>query len=168
MKLISTEFGQSFQQYVIEELRPLSGGLYFPGLIAAVAERYKFATVPTVSDVAQQGARFAEGFLPVNVKIIAIRQLGIYNDGIIIAAWNTDDSDIVLKDVVSWATEMFKLREPITRYPIEYLSSVVVEFDVTVERAFYLLSEFMRNYEAALHRAKCSGLSQGGLGLSRH
>jgi len=92
MKLISTEFGQSFLQYVIDELRPLTGGLYFPGLIGAVAERYKFANVPTVGDALQQGAKFAEGCLLVGGEIIAIRQIGIYNDGIIVVAWNTDES----------------------------------------------------------------------------
>ena len=152
MNLISTEFGQSFLQYVIDELRPLTGGLYFPGLIAAVAERYKFANVPTVGDALQQGAKFAEGCLLVGGEIIAIRQLGIYNDGIIVVAWDTE-SDLVLKDFMVWAAQAFKLREPITKFPTRYVSSVVVEFEITMERAFYPLSELMRTYAAALKSA---------------
>jgi hypothetical protein len=153
MKLISTEFGQSFHQYVIDELRPLTGGLHLPGLIAAVAERYKFATVPTVGDALQQGAKFAEGYLLKDGATIAIRQLGFYNDGIIAEAWNTDDSDWVIKDFMIWATHVFKLREPITIYPTQYTSSIVVEFEITIERAFDLLSSFARAYEAALKSA---------------
>jgi hypothetical protein len=153
MKLISTEFGQSFQPYLLEELRPLNGGLYLPGLIAAVADRYKFASVPTINDALQQGAKFAEGFLLVNGQIISIRQLGIYNDGMIVVAWNTDESDLILEEVMTWATQTFRLREPITRTRRVYISSVVVEFDFSIERAFHTLSEFIRIYEAALKSA---------------
>src|SRR6266446_2506976 len=115
MKLISTEFGQSFQPYLIEELRPLNGGLHLPALIAAIADRYKFASVPTLNDALQQGAKFAEGFLLFNEQIISIRQLGVYNDGMIVVGWNTDESDLILQDVMTWATQTFRLREPITR-----------------------------------------------------
>jgi hypothetical protein len=150
MKLISTEFGQSFQPFLIDELRPLTGGLYLPGLIAAVAERYKFATVPTAGDALQQGAKFAEGALLFEGQVIAIRQLSVFNDGIIVVAWNTDDSDLILKDMMFWATQTFQLREPITKLPTQHVSNVVVEFDLTIERAFNALSKFMKVYEAVL------------------
>src|SRR5271166_3313653 len=122
MKLISTEFGQSFHPYLLEELRPLNGGLYLPGLITAAAERYKFASVPTISDALQQGAKFADGFLMVEDQIIVIRQLGIYNDGIIVVAYTTEDSDLILEDSIKWATETFRLREPITKGRRIYIS----------------------------------------------
>jgi hypothetical protein len=153
MKLISTEFGQSFQPYILEELRPLSGGLYLPSLIAAAAERYKFAGTPTISDALQQGAKFSEGLLLIGDQTIVIRQLGIYNDGVIVVAFNTDESDLILEDLVSWATQIFKLREPITRMRRVYVSSVVVEFDIPIERPFRALSKFVKTYEAALKSA---------------
>jgi hypothetical protein len=109
--------------------------------------------VPTLGDALQQGAKFAEGRLLVDGEIIAIRQLGIYNDGIIVVAWNTDDSDLLLDDFMIWATQALNLREPITKPPRQYTSSVVVEFEVTIERAFYLLSEFKKAYEAMLKSA---------------
>lgn len=153
MKLISTEFGQSFQPYLLEELRPLNGGLHLPSLIAAVAERYKFMSIPNMNEAIQQGAKFSEGFILASGQIVAIRQLGIYNDGVIVVAWNTDESDMILEDVMAWATQAFMLRQPITRPRRIYTSSVVVEFDMPIERAFHAISQFIKIYEAELKLA---------------
>ena len=92
-------------------------------------------------------------FVLVNEQIISIRQLGIYNDGMIVVGWNTDEFDLIIEEVMTWATQTFRLREPITRTRRVYISSVVVEFDFPIERAFHTLSEFIRIYEAALKSA---------------
>ena len=151
MKLISTEFGQSFQQYRLEEIRPISG-IYLPGLIAAITERYGFGVVPSLAEAAQQGAKFREGRLIVDAHLIAIKELGIYNDGIVVAAWNTDDADTVIDDVNNWELQTLTLREPIFKPVRRHFSSLVVEFDFSMNRAFTMFGEFIRTYEEVLKR----------------
>jgi len=151
MKLISTEFGQSFQQYRLEEIRPFSG-IYLPGLIATITERYGFGVVPSFAEAVQQGAKFREGRLIVDDRLIAIKELGIYNDGIIVVAWNTEDADTIIDDVKSWELQTLKLREPIFKPVRRHFSSVVVEFDFSINRAFTMFAEFIRIYEEVLKR----------------
>lgn len=151
MKLISTEFGQSFQQYRMEELRPFSG-IYLPGLIAAIAERYSFGAVPSLNDAVQQGARFREGRFAVGNTLIAIKELGVYNDGILVAAWNTDDADAIVDDITSWSLQTLKLREPIFTPVRRHVSSLVVEFDFTIDRAFTVFAELITEYQEVLKR----------------
>lgn len=152
MKLISTEFGQSFQQIRMEEIRPFSG-IFLPGLIAAITERYGFSVVPNLADAAQQGAKFREGRFTAGDSFIAIKELGVYNDGIIVAAWNTDDADAIVDDVINWTSETLKLREPILRPNRRYVSSLVVEFDISLDPAFTMFAEFIRKYEEVLKQA---------------
>jgi hypothetical protein len=136
----------------MEEIRPFSG-IYLPGLIAAIAERYGFAVVPNLADAAQQGAKFREGRFTMDDSFIAIKELGVYNDGIIVAAWNTDDADAIIDDVMNWTSETLKLREPILRPNRRYVSSLVVEFDISLDRAFAMFAEFIRTYGEVLKRA---------------
>jgi hypothetical protein len=152
MKLISTEFGQSFQEYRIEEIRPFSG-IYTPALIGAVRERYAFAEIPTLTEAAQQGAKFKEGRFVSGEKIVAIQELGIYKDGIVVVAWNTDDSDAVLDDLVTWTRQSIQIREPIFWPTRLYASTLLVEFDYPLDRAFGVFAEFNRSVGAALKGA---------------
>jgi hypothetical protein len=141
MRLISTEYGQSLQLIVMDEVRPLRGGTYLPDLISSVAQRYRFVSYPTdFAAAAQQGAKFQTGVIELGGIVIPITGLEIYNDGIIVTTSNTDDSDTVFDDFAGWAIQTFNLREPTTKIPRRHASNVVVDFDVS-------LSSFIRNFE---------------------
>jgi hypothetical protein len=58
MQLISTELGKVVQLFVPDEIRPLSG-LNIPDFIRLIQERYGFAKVPELKEVAHQARRLA-------------------------------------------------------------------------------------------------------------
>jgi hypothetical protein len=141
MRLISTEYGQSLQLIVMDEVRPLRGGTYLPDLISSIIQRYRFVSYPTdLAAAAQQGAKFQTGVIELAGIVIPITSLDIYNDGIIVTTRDTDDSDIVFDDFAGWAIQTFNLREPTTKIPRKHASNVVVDFDVS-------LGSFIRNFE---------------------
>lgn len=141
MKLISTEGGQALQLIIMDEVRPLSG-FYLPTLYTAMVERYRFITFPAnwAADVAN-GAKFHSGHHVADGRDIAITEIGVYNDGVVVIALNTSDADVIMDDFISWATRTFKLRERQTKKPRTYASSVVIEFAASIDDA-------LRNFEA--------------------
>lgn len=152
MKLISTEHGQSFQPFIAEEVRPPSG-LYLPDVIRAITQRYAFVQAPTdLATVAREGAKYKEGrFIAAGGRTIAIKDLGFFNDGILVVAWNTNDSDAVLNDIIAWASDIFQLRERRTILPKRYASSVVVELDASINGAITIFNEFSAAVSSAIN-----------------
>jgi hypothetical protein len=149
MKLISTEHGQSFQQFVMEEIRPASG-LYLPDLVRGIAERYAFSVVPTNYEILmKEGAKYKGGRLVTEGRTIEIKDLGFFNDGALAIAWNTQDSELVLNDVIMWATQNFSFREPLTKLPRRFTSSVVVEFGAELDRAMAAFDELKEDFSSA-------------------
>lgn len=133
MKHISTEGGRATRIYVSDEIRP-ENGIFLPNLIADTASRYLFATIPEVPKDSKGGLRFGEGQMFGPEQPINIKSLGIFNDGIIVEASNTDLALLVVEDFEQWATEKFSFRKPITK-PIDAFDSVlVVEFPESFEK----------------------------------
>lgn len=151
MNLISTEHGQSLQIFVAEEIRPPSG-LYLPDVIRQISERYAFAIVPppNYDTILKEGARYKEGRLMAPGRIISIKDLGFFNDGVLVAASNTDDSEFVLNELIAWAAQNFGIREPQTKLPRRFFSSVVVEFDIELSRALTLFDELRKGFSSAI------------------
>lgn len=153
MKLISTEHGQSVQLFIPDEVRAPSGA-YLPGVLRAIAERYAFALQPTnLETVMKEGAKYREGRFVESGKTIEIKDLGFYTDGVIVGTYNTDDSDVVLSDIIVWATEQFGLREPVTKFPRTYTSSVVVEFAADLDLALEAFSQLRQNVSSAIRES---------------
>ena len=150
MNLISTEHGQSLQLFLAEEVRPLSG-IYLPDLIRQISERYAFAIwPPNYETVMKEGAKYKEGRLLTAERTIAIKDLGFFVDGVLAVAWNTDDSDIILNDLIVWATQKLGMREPRTKLPRKFVSSVVVEFDAELSRALRAFDELQEGFVSAI------------------
>jgi hypothetical protein len=80
-----------------------------------------------------EGAKFQIGRFPLVDGIMEIKELSVYSDGIIAAAYNTNDSDVIVNDVASLARDDFGFREPITHFPRAYVSSVIVELDHSID-----------------------------------
>ena len=132
MRLISSEFGQSLQLVVMDEIRPLHGGIFLPDLVSEIVQRYRFATPPAHVDPAQS-VKFQTGVLEVVDVTIPVVSLELYHDGVVVGSRNTEDADAILDDFVSWSTHRFKLREPITKIPRSYLSSIVVTIEDSLD-----------------------------------
>lgn len=129
MKLISAEFGQSFQPIHMDEIRP-AGGVYVPELVSAIAERYSFVVKPTIP-VPEGGFKFQTGVLNINGTTAIATNLDIYTDGIIINSTNTETADLLMDDFLSWVITRFGFRERQTVLPRKLFSSVIVDFSVS-------------------------------------
>jgi hypothetical protein len=151
VKLISTEYGQSLQLFVADEVRPLSG-LYLPDLIRKISERYALVIGPPNYETAlKEGAKYKEGRLVIEGRTIAIKDLGFFVDGVLAATSTTEDSDIVLNDLIVWAKQNFGLRDPLTKRPRTFVSSVVVEFDAELDRALTTFNELRQGFASVIN-----------------
>lgn len=131
MELISTESGRVASLFPAEETRSLSGG-HAPSAIHMVQERYSFGYAPDLrrawEDIQKDGLRFQLGKFMHGNKAINIKEFTVYNDGLVVTAFNTDDAEIFLKDILAWSKEVFGMRDPKTTVRTLYVSQLLVEF----------------------------------------
>ncbi len=166
MRLIATDNGRVLQLIVMDEVRPASG-VYLPDLYGKIAERYAFVGRPqNIADAIAKGAKFQHGRVTTPSRTIVISELGIYNDGIIVDALNTDDAEYVTEDIWSWATTTFGLRERKTIIPPRFTSLITIEFDNPVEAAVDTLSTISACMAAAFNRAYAQNIDINLLRLS--
>jgi hypothetical protein len=105
MKIVTIEGGRILDLISTEELRP-ARGLYLPEFIGAIVSRYGFTSVPTdLIEAAKSGAKFEMGKFTIEGDVVAIKELAIYSDGLICDAYGTDTADLILDDVLEWATD---------------------------------------------------------------
>jgi hypothetical protein len=136
MNLIATESSQVLHLFPMEEVRPLSG-VHLPTLIQRITERYLFATRPNdIIEATKSGVKFSTGRLDTNGSQIAITQLDIYHDGLVVIARTTDDALAVMYDLMAWAKREFNFRDHITPPRTSFTSTVVVDFATSIEAAF--------------------------------
>jgi len=153
MRLVATETGRVLQLIVMDEVRPPSG-VYMPDLYQRIAERYAFVGRPTdIADAIAKGAKFQHGCLVTPSKTIVISEIGIYNDGVIVDALNTDDAEYVMEDVLSWTTVSFGLKERRTIIPPRFTSLVNIEFEAPVEPSIDRLMAITKCIAASFNRA---------------
>jgi hypothetical protein len=153
MKLITVEQARLLDLYPLEELRP-DYGIYLPEFVRAVSERYGFVAVPTdLKDAAENGAKFEHGHAMIDGQSVVIKNLGVYNDGIIVDTYHSKMSDAVLADLMQWATEKFSLHPKNSPDRRTYTSMVVVEFEGAVEPALGalgkigdMMSDYLRTF----------------------
>jgi hypothetical protein len=153
MNLISTEHGQALQLFVSDEVRPPTG-LYLPDVIRQISEKYAFAVVPTnYETVMKEGAKYKDGRLVTEGRMIVIKDLGFFVDGVLAITWNTEDAEVVLNDLIVWATQNYGFREPRTKLPRRFVSSVVVEFDVELSGALTAFDGLQEGFAAAIKKS---------------
>jgi hypothetical protein len=131
MELIASHSGQSLQLIVMDEVKPLRGGVFLGDLGPAIIERYRFMKGDPL--VPGQPAKFQTGVLRGDVTR-PIESLEIYQDGVLATSTTTDDADIILNDLFSWMTQTFALRSPVTQIPRNYQSGIVVSLDGSLNR----------------------------------
>ncbi len=149
MKIISIELGRVTQNYVAEEVRPLSG-INLPEFSRLVQERYGFAKAPTPAEMVQAGARFQTGRLQSGTKTINIAELAIFSDGVSASSYHTDDAEFLLEDAINWSRRTFGVREPTTKKSRVYESHVIIEFEKSIDSALSRFDQFRTQMAEAI------------------
>lgn len=152
MKIISIEGAQVVQLVPADEVRP-ERSHFVPTIINIIQERYVFVSVPKSLDALQKGMTFEHGQLITSDRTIVINELKIYNDGILVTARDTDECDLMADDIIDWAINTLGYRPPETRIPRTYTSTMVVEFDDRIERAFKVIDIIGPKLSKLLKRA---------------
>jgi hypothetical protein len=139
--LVSHEEGRTLQLISADEIRPLRGGVFTPDAITAIATKYRFQKYPTSPE--PETRRYEIGVAVIDGITIPINNLEIYADGFLVSTNNTDDSDLVLGDLLEWGMQI-GLRRPTTIVPPKYVSRIVVDFEKRIDvlaEVFGILSQ---------------------------
>jgi len=149
MKIISNETGKISQVFVADEIKPIAG-TYPPELIRLISERYGFSSSPSVAELAAGKVPFKHGRLIAGNRKINVQSLSLHNDGLVIAASNTDDAEFVLQDALAWGAEKFGFREPQTPPQTFIENHAVVEFSGSPKSAINTFEKIRVLYEKLL------------------
>lgn len=133
MELLSIELGRSVQLVVPDEVRSTKG-ISMLESIRLLMDRYNFAIPPNIEEAQKSGLKFKEGRIVSGNKMINIKELGFYNDGVIADTYDTSDSDFVVNDAINWERQVLGMREPKTIIRRKYVSNIVAILD---ERAVH-------------------------------
>jgi hypothetical protein len=97
---------RAFAIFEIADLDP-EGHVHYPDLAAAMVQRYSFVKFPTGPDQFDEakGINFEMG----TWKDTAIAKIGIITAGLIVETANTDTSEALLEDALTWAAAEFRL-----------------------------------------------------------
>jgi hypothetical protein len=141
MKLIGVMQGYATLRAAPEEYQPERGVVY-DELIQVIVERYSFQGFPRFAPGTTPppmlnfvGGKFSEGDLS-----FAISQLALYPHGIVVIATNTEQAEIVLKDLVIILNQKLGYRLVSLPSRKNLLSNVVVEFDRGLESYIDMLA----------------------------
>jgi hypothetical protein len=138
MRVIGTLSGLSIVRAAAEEIGPPEG-ILVAELVTLLIETYHCqpATAPAMPPgISPQGAAFVtlqNGKLEQPSRAIAIAQIQLRNDGMVISTQSTNNSDIVLRDISSLLNNKLNFKLSVDNQRIYHASSVVVEFDKEVE-----------------------------------
>ena len=100
-----------------------AGQMYLPEVAAKLVGRYGFAKPPTLDDLLKDVQIFGVG----KFDDIAIQELRIYGDGIIVSSRsNTAKIDAFIKDLFAWAEKEIGLIQAITAKPERYYESLLM------------------------------------------
>jgi hypothetical protein len=151
MKVVATEAGRVLDLVPLEELRSRRG-VYFPDFVNAIVSRYGFVTPPaSLQESMKSGAKFEIGKFTVNGEDVVIKELGIYNDGLICEAFDTTFAELALDDFMQWAADTFGLQERTSPIQRTYTSALVCIFDKAIEAGLGKLSGICELLSRALN-----------------
>jgi hypothetical protein len=132
MKIVAFEGGRALDLVPLEEFRPTKG-FYLPEFLNAVKTRYNFVSSNDLADAMKSGAKFETGKFVIGGETIGIKELSIYNDGLICEAPTTDLADEILDDLLQWAVGAFGLKERTTPQHRTYTNAIICIFEKSVE-----------------------------------
>lgn len=148
MELIAKDAGLAGIRFVGDEVMPMAG-INIPSLIAAVAGRYGFTKRPTVEDASTTGAVFERGQWQSSVPI-NITQLGLYQQTMHVTTKDTDDSEVVLFDVITFLQSEFGFRQPTTKLIRAFQSDLIVDFSNDPSGSMKKFSPLLKFIESAI------------------
>jgi len=134
MNIVSLESGRTTWLFPVEEILPL-GGADGPTIIAAISSKYKFThppASPTREDIDKNGLKFAGGQIVHKGKIANIAEFIVFNDGIVSVSTSTESAEAFLQDIYVFLVSEFAFREIISNVKKANLSTVVVDFDTSL------------------------------------
>lgn len=112
-----------------------------PDAIQAIKKRYEFVGIPTDRDIVAATSTvsspnapakpltFTQGKATVRQRVIAIESLQIFAAGVLVSTrTNTSDSDVIVDDLVSWATSYFDVAFEDLRSGRGYASQIDFRF----------------------------------------
>lgn len=153
MNLIGLELGRVIILFGGEEIRPRQG-IPILKAVTAVKDRYQFLSAPDISipisQVEKDGYRFEGGVFEFDGEEVAIRELGIYNDGISVTAYDTSFAEAFLDDFLGWATTSLGLRSFEKAPRRLYRSQLVVEFSKPLAKSLKNFSAISAALEDSL------------------
>lgn len=153
MQIISLEGGRILDLVPLEELRPPQG-IVLTEFFSSIFARYGFASKQIdLAEAAKSGAKFELGKYVLKDAPIVIKELSIYNDGIICETYDTGTAELVLDDFLAWSTETFKLRERQSPMRRTYTSAFVCTFGKAIESGLGKLDQIRRLLSEALNSA---------------
>jgi hypothetical protein len=131
---IQTTDAQAWWIALADEIRPVDGldtGAFFP----AIQSAFNIPVLP-LGPKPGGGVEFENGAIRDGVNSVVISKIAIYGDGVSIhVPSNTTNAEIVLQKLLEVARS-FGVRNPITPPVHYYLSAVVADFDVSLDRFF--------------------------------
>jgi hypothetical protein len=134
MNLVSLESGRTTWLFPVEEIIPL-GGADGPKIIAAISSKYKFThppANPTREDIDKNGLKFAGGQMLHEGKIANISEFVVFNDGIVAVSSSTELAETFLQEIFSFLVSEFEFRGISSNVRKIHVSTVVVEFDTSL------------------------------------
>lgn len=156
MKLIGTELGRYGLFFSAEEVRPLQG---VPPQLStkAIRERYGFEYAPNFSlpweEVQKEGFKFKLGKFSREGKDALISELGIYNDGIVVNAFTTEDAEAFCNDLLDWGKKTFGFRDFLNPPRHIYASQITVQFAASVDHLIRSFDEITHLFGNILAKA---------------
>ena len=81
---------------------------------------------------------------------IVIKEFGLYNDGIVVFAYSTDDAERFIEDILNWGKKEFGLRNLVSTPRKLYTSTVVVDFEKEIDAIIQPMKRFQQLYAGYL------------------
>jgi hypothetical protein len=136
MNMVALESGRTTWLFPVEEIIPL-GGADGPKIIAAISSRYKFThppANPTREDIDKNGLKFAGGQMLHEGKLANIGEFVVFSDGIVAISSSTELAESFLQDIFGFLISEFDFREISSDVKRVHISTVVVEFDTSLNQ----------------------------------
>lgn len=147
MRLVSTQLGKVAYVVSSDEAGP-KDGVYGPEFERLIAERYAFPNQPERPEGGS--LRFDGGRMVAGTRKVNVPALILYSDAVVIETLHTDQSQLVLQDLMTWMGQAFGFREPRTKPLLLFESNVVVDFENPTHKIISTFEETSRSLSAAM------------------
>jgi len=110
-------------------------GILWSDVIAKISAIYKFAGIPGIQPgiIPQIPLAFQSGEFQSEQEKIAIQNLFLTNSGVAVQTLTTEQSEIVLENLIALLDDSFGFRIRASSYKRDYVSHIVVQFEKSIE-----------------------------------